>query len=101
MNSLDLGRCCSCEKDGSDVRNIISLHYRAPEAGKGWGCFVCGLPSDGAVAVLCDDCMDPDYGFLRFVCAGYPFENRRVSLGDVVGKGFNHNMDYHMDDDRE
>jgi hypothetical protein len=33
------------------------LSLRAPVAGTGWGCAVCGLPMDGAIALLCEDCL--------------------------------------------
>jgi hypothetical protein len=53
-----LGPCCACERVGPRVRNWIMLHKRAVIAGHGWGCFVCGLPPDGASYVLCDDRFD-------------------------------------------
>ena len=50
-----LGPCCMCAGDGV---NIIMLDRRAVIPGHGWGCFICGLPRDGAVAVLCNGCAD-------------------------------------------
>ncbi len=64
---VDLGRCCACHKVGSSVRNVLHLNRRAPVAGTGWGCGLCGLPRDGALAVLCDQCMASDAGVLDVV----------------------------------
>ena len=44
----NLGSCCVCGVEGSRVRNIMMLHKRSLEPGKGWGCVQCGLPMDGA-----------------------------------------------------
>lgn len=43
-----------------------------------WGCFQCGLPSDGAVAVVCDACLESGAPILD-VCHGYPKENMRTA----------------------
>jgi hypothetical protein len=62
----DLGPCCACGRDKPDAlkdlptvwaRNIVMLEFKALTPGYGWGCFVCGLAMEGAVACLCDDCM--------------------------------------------
>lgn len=82
--SPNLGRCCACGKEGPDVRNIIALPLRAPVPGTGWGCFVCGLPSNGAVAVLCDDCLDLAED-VRYACVGYAGQNRRLPLRLLAG----------------
>ncbi len=58
-------RCCSCFEVRSDVKNIACLPEKAPEPGTGWGCYVCGLPPDGALALVCDKCTksaDPNEG---------------------------------------
>ena len=54
---LDIGRCCACQMRGASVRNVLFLDVFAPVSGTGWGCSVCALPRDGAVAALCDACM--------------------------------------------
>jgi hypothetical protein len=94
----DLGSCCCCGKTGPSVRNVMMLKVKAPVAGRGWGCFVCGLPSDGAVAVLCDECLgdkpegsQPD---IKFACIGYPQENQRVPL-DQLTEPFDHIISRH------
>jgi len=47
-----LGSCCACGKpDDGSVRNVLCLAFEAPKGFNGWGCFVCGIPSKGAIAV--------------------------------------------------
>lgn len=94
MSDDDLGPCCACGKEGPDVRNILCLHQKGPTPGKGWGCFTCGLPPDGAVAVLCDDCLANAAVEIRFVCLGWPREGR-IPIEDLPFEPFDHNMAYH------
>lgn len=82
----DLGPCCVCRKGGAEdvrVTNIMLLRMKGRESGKGWGCVVCGLSCDGAVAVLCDSCagagIEP-----REVCVGHPHEGRRRPIADLT-----------------
>ncbi|MDQ3565732.1 MAG: hypothetical protein M3436_17010 [Pseudomonadota bacterium] len=81
----DLGPCCICEGTAGVV-NIIMIEVKGQVAGHGWGCFVCGLPSDGASAVLCEPCTlawqngKP----LRFACRGYPASDGRVPIDELV-----------------
>ncbi len=93
--STDLGRCCACRKTGSDVRNIMMLHFRAPVPGTGWGCVACHQPSDGAIAVLCDDCLDAR-AEIRDICHGYAGENQRVSRSSLT-EPFDHDMRLHQE----
>ena len=84
LDAPDLGPCCHC--GGTErVRNIIGLAKKAPAPGTGWGCFVCGLPADGALAVLCDACVKrglrPRYAF-----KGYPQDGERVPVETLVGR---------------
>jgi hypothetical protein len=90
---IDLGSCCACRKAGPTVRNIVCLPVRAPVPGKGWGCFVCGLPSNGAVAVLCDTCLESGAP-IRDVCHGYPKENMRMSRESCI-EAFDHDPARH------
>jgi hypothetical protein len=78
MDELDLGPCCACE-GLEKVRNVITLNVKGTTPGKGWGCFVCGLSSDGAVAVLCDSCMESK-AQPRFAVDGYATEKRRIPI---------------------
>ena len=91
---LDLGPCCACRQSGKTVRNLLMLPWRLPAgaepvqsltsagtdlvSGKGgWGCFVCHLPCEGAVAVLCDRCRAEGREVLD-VCDGFPALGRRT-----------------------
>jgi len=85
-----LGQCCMCCTE-KNVRNVLMLGYKAPIPGHGWGCFVCKLPADGAVAVLCDRCFDKLRGckedvtkHLRFACRGYPDQEGRIPLAELL-----------------
>jgi hypothetical protein len=92
-DAIDLGGCCACRNAGPTVRNIVMLPFRAPVSGKGWGCVVCHLPSDGAVAVLCDACLESGAP-IRDVCAGYPAENMRMAR-ESLKEAFDHDMRFH------
>ncbi len=85
---MNLGKCCSCECESESVRNIITLDKLspAPTLPGGWGCFVCGLPAMGAVAVLCDGCLDKmvaGENLIKFACIGYPTDNRRIEIREA------------------
>jgi hypothetical protein len=93
----DLGKCCECGIEGPTVRNILMIDKRGPERGKGWGCVECGLPLDGAIAVLCDVCILRDE-HPKFVCSGFPYENRRIPFEQLTEK-FTHDRSKHGDYD--
>ena len=67
----DYGACCICESEGADVRNLIQLDYKV-KSESGCGCRRCGLAAEGAVAVVCDGCMEPelDTHAIRFLMDG-------------------------------
>ena len=89
-----LGTCCNCGCDGENVRNIVMLGLRSPEPGNGcWGCLVCDLPSAGAVAVLCDKCIEAGEAPQR-ACLGYPDQNRRIPLSELTER-FQHDDSKH------
>jgi len=100
---LKLGKCCICEQENESVRNLITLHKKSLDEKGGWGCFTCGLPSRGAVAVLCDDCLDKTTGDkaveIKFACLGYPGENRRIEM-DKLTEEFDHDMSKHPEENR-
>jgi len=89
----NLGSCCACggfEK----VRNIIMLSKRGPVKGRGWGCLQCGLPQDGAIAVMCDACHE-SRSEVKFACSGYPGEGVRVPIDMLDPAPFEHDMALH------
>lgn len=90
----DLGACCACNKTGPAVRNVLMLHQTAPVSGTGWGCFVCGLPADGAVSVVCDDCLEAGTEPTQ-VIYGYPVNRERVGINDYEHQPFDHDMSQH------
>ncbi len=79
MDDIDLGPCCACNRRSLSVRNVVSLPYRAPLAGTGWGCLVCNLPPDGALAVLCDRCLRENRTIVRY-CVGYAAASLRAPI---------------------
>jgi hypothetical protein len=92
----DLGPCCGCKATGPTVRNLVCLGVKGPVAGTGWGCVVCGLPSDGALAVMCDSCMEAKSEPLE-VIAGYVAEIGRTPRASCT-EPFEHDMDQHQDE---
>jgi hypothetical protein len=78
------------------VRHLVFVNRRAPIPGTGWGCIACGLPNDGAVAVLCDMCFKFERigPRLRFVVKGYVSERKRALLADCIIP-FEHNIYFH------
>lgn len=93
---LDLGACCACGQRGETVRNLICLDVQAPVAGTGWGCFVCGLPSNGALAVVCDDCLELKRPIVQ-VCYGYVRHGRRA-LRSACTELFTHDPSKHKEE---
>jgi hypothetical protein len=93
MDNPDLGPCCVCEKTGPDVRNILMLNQLSPIPGRGWGCLACGLPLNGAIAIVCDGCLEAlNQGLeLKFACRGYPGKDGRVPIEELAGE-FDHNI---------
>jgi|SRR5215831_381029 len=93
----DLGACCVC--GGTDrVVNILSLHKLSPIPGRGWGCFGCGQPMNGAIAVTCEMCgpnsPGEDFPPLKFACKGWPGSDGRVPYESLQGF-FDHDMSKH------
>jgi len=101
MDDIDFGTCCVCGEEGTEenpVRNGIMLKLRGPSPGKGWGCLICDLPVDGAMAFVCDRCLD--LGFekspIRWVVKGFIADKGRVSI-DVCKEFFDHDMSKHKE----
>jgi len=93
-DDIDLGTCCAC--GGADrVLSILMLNYRAPIAGTGWGCAVCDLAPDGAIAVLCDDCVNHDRP-LQFVVEGFlKGGGKRAPYASILDRRFDHDPAKH------
>src|SRR5690606_22795304 len=97
------GTCCYCQERQATI--VLMLDYKAPLAGHGWGCIVCGLPSDGAITVLCGCCWQLSHTSPAFkawlkkplVCSGFPKDNERTRLTDP--EPFGHDMDKHAEED--
>jgi hypothetical protein len=99
----DLGPCCICE-GSENVHNIIMLHRRGVVPGHGWGCVTCGLPSDGASAVLCETCLpqwQADESLLKIACRGYPKSDGRIPIAELPAEIFDHDHSRHGLDDPE
>lgn len=83
-DSSSVGPCCAC--GGTlGVRTVVMLNKKAPVAGTGWGCFVCDLSSDGAVAVLCETCFEAELEPIE-ACVGYPSAGKRIGIGELTGE---------------
>jgi hypothetical protein len=90
----DYGPCCACLKQKPTTRNLLMLPHRASVPGTGWGCIVCNLPPDGAVAIVCDDCLQSQRE-LQNVIFGYPMEKQRVGYEAVSHTKFKHTQELH------
>ena len=75
----NLGPCCVCESTVG-VTSMVMLPVKGMMPGHGWGCVVCGLRANGAVAVLCGECIrkQPVYA-----CRGYPGTDGRIPVADL------------------
>ena len=80
VQSADM-RCGTLQR----VRNIVMMDRKAPIPGHGWGCVVCGLPSDGAIYVACDGCLEANRNPI-YACRGYPETEGRIYVGDLRGE---------------
>ncbi len=72
------------------------LPFHAAIPGTGWGCLLCELPANGAVAVICHDCLR-NLTPIRFAIDGHAEDKMRVPLTAIAGNGpFGHNHDKHV-----
>ncbi len=91
---IDLGPCCHCGATGPIVRNLIMLSVKAKTPGPGcWGCFQCGLPMEGATAVLCDACVDAGL-YPTSAIDGEPAKGIRLPIGELI-EPFTHDLSKH------
>lgn len=86
-----MGVCCACGEH--EAQHVIMLPFRAPLPKTGWGCLLCRLPLDGAVAVLCATCTESGAD-IKTVCVGWPAENERQPI-DWTAAPFDHDMTKH------
>lgn len=97
----DLGPCCGCgEPITAGYKNLVMLDYLSPTPGRGWGCAVCGIPSIGAVAVLCDTClasMQAGLEVIRWVMSGEDSRERTplAECARPAGGELEHDMAAH------
>ncbi len=93
------GPCCACRQERT-LRNIVCMAFQGPlnAHGKGWGCVVCGLPTDGAIAVVCDDCRESAAPILD-VCSGYAADPGRAEAASLRDKPWAHRRERHGDED--
>lgn len=86
-------RCCACGV-AKRSRNLVMLNQKALTPGKGWGCMQCGLPSDGALAAICDDCAsgDPE---IRYCFDGYVTDGKMAPIAELPQIPHEHNMALH------
>ena len=78
---------------------MIFLERRSAVPGHGWGCYTCGLPPEGKLAVLCDECQqlwaeDPEQ--LKIACRGYPAQDGRIAIEDLPPGSFEHDERKHL-----
>lgn len=78
----DLAPCCACG-GARAVHTIVMLDVKGPLEGRGWGCVVCGLPNDGALAVLCDVCVEAGAA-PRVACAGWVRDPARIAVAELT-----------------
>ena len=83
------------------MRNIVMLGKRNPYA-HGWGCFQCGLPAEGASAVVCDECIkrygDNLEASLRYFCKpdGHDYMSGRAPIAELQDQPiWKHDMSKH------
>lgn len=89
------GPCCSCRRVRENgLHKLIALNRRAPVPWTGWGCRTCGLPNQGALAAVCDDCYDTKATIVDMV-RGYAFSPDRIPITRVVEETFNHDLTQH------
>lgn len=89
------GTCCACGQAGS-LRNIIMLNLRAPEPGSGWGCLICHQPMDGAIAIVCDTCLESERSITE-VCTFKVSQPERTPI-ERCTVPFSHDMRHHVEE---
>lgn len=94
----DYGTCCACGKPlPNDQVNILLLPRHAPVPGTGWGCYICGLPPDGATAILCSNCLSTG-AQPKWVVKGLLLDKRRAPIESLDPVPFDHRKEPHEQD---
>ena len=94
--------CCSCAELKKTVRNFLCVPALGPSPGKGWGCVVCDIPANGAVAILCDDCIAQGDPPIQFIIEGSAFEGKLIPWLPDQAIPFDHDLSKHPpEDERE
>lgn len=95
LDSIDFGPCCACGREDKEIKitNLIMIEQKGPTPGRGWGCVVCNLPAEGALAVVCATCLDLGKP-IRFAVAGDVKEKKRVPV-ESLGAAHNHDQSKH------
>jgi hypothetical protein len=70
------------------------LDQEAPLPGSGWGCVVCDLPPNGAMVVLCDECLR-DNALPHFVVYGPIGHKQRMPIDELKRVPFVHDLSRH------
>ena len=91
--------CCICEAETADVRNVILLDYKVVcESETVWGCYGCGLPFEGAAAVVCDTCIEK-YEDVEAEIKFLMDSHRRIPVPPVEERiPHKHNLSFHKED---
>lgn len=87
--------CCACQLERL-CRWVQPLPVLHPVSGLGWGCAVCDIANDGAIAVLCDACAGQRNLDIHDVCAGSATDPARAPYRDCV-RCFEHDHANHME----
>jgi hypothetical protein len=78
------GACCACRRL-RELSYVIEVEQLAPRPGRGWDCRRCGLPADGALAAICEECARTRRQ-IRDVCQSWVWEEGRVARGRLRGR---------------
>lgn len=91
----ECGACCACGQESESVRNLLCFDFEAPPGFQGWGCLQCGAPSRGAMAVVCDLCLEAN-AQPKFLMGGkYAADGIRVPFEGFEQRPFGHDMTKH------
>lgn len=98
MDQDVISKCCGCNQI-KVTNDVLMLDFKGPSPGKGWGCMVCNLPNDGAIAVLCEDCfkaVESHTMEIQTIVTGYIQDNQRQPLPpEDQRQPWQHDMEKH------